>query len=273
MRIVKNFFIALFVLAISSAIFYTQITDEEVKEDILRTTLEAFGDELLAMVPEGGQKTDLERRYQDFLTRAEQNQVPPEKIEDMAATILNIAAQDSEISAEQAIEVLDFEPPAALGSIPAPEMAGEKKSWTLDRERKRELAGRLRSMRNLKKQIERYSEAGLEMPPAAHRVVFIADSGLHALVAPEIREMVKQMRLEEFEREMNEMERERILHWRRPPVPPALHDVPPQIRRPLQILAMTKYTKLDSLAKADPDSFQKWIEQMVKSSIPGDQHH
>ena len=108
MTLVKKIGFALLVFFMSVGIFFLLSNNEQIKTNILRTSLELFGKELLAMVPEGNEKDLLVDRYNQFINKAENDEIPPEKIEKVAATILNLANQDSVISAEKAIDALEL---------------------------------------------------------------------------------------------------------------------------------------------------------------------
>jgi hypothetical protein len=201
MALIKKIFFALFILLISAVIFVFLVQDREVKQDILRTTLNLFGDELLAMVPDGEQKTMLEKRYQEFLTRAEKDEVADEEIERVAATILNLTNRDTVISAETAMTVLGIsetkggadplpkEPPVFRDRGDPELPSSKRRRWRmLDRNaRRQKLAERLWNLQQFNETFNQLSEQDSAIRGDLPQYITTADSGIQIALHEDFR--------------------------------------------------------------------------------------
>ncbi len=108
----KNVFMCLGVLLLSAAILYFLIQDKQTQEDVLQASLSMFGERLLAMIPQQSEKDSVQQKYDEFMRKAEEQEVDPEKIEIVAAEILTASTTDEPLPAEDAIALLDY----ALGT-------------------------------------------------------------------------------------------------------------------------------------------------------------
>ena len=86
----KKLFIGSFVLLFSAAIFYLLMNEETTKDDILRTTLETLGSEVLAMMPDGESKSKLDQKFQEFMTKVGNDELSKAQIQTTTASILNL---------------------------------------------------------------------------------------------------------------------------------------------------------------------------------------
>jgi len=93
-------------IMITAAIFWLVFIDKESQQDVLDYSLGLLGEKLLAMVPEGEEKGPVKKLYQDFMQKAKQQQVAPEQMEGMAATILNLSNMDTVVTAGEAEAIL-----------------------------------------------------------------------------------------------------------------------------------------------------------------------
>jgi len=192
MAMIKKVFLAFFILLISTVIFVLLVQDRGVKQDILRTTLNLFGDELLAMVPEGEQKENLQKRYQEFLARAEADQVADEEIERVAATILNLTNQDTVISAEAAMNVLAINEKGGVSGLRPlgppvfrdrgdPELpSAKRRKWKMQERysRRQKLAERLQNIQKFNETFTQLSEQDTAIRAALPQYITTADSGI-----------------------------------------------------------------------------------------------
>jgi ribosomal protein L20A (L18A) len=72
------------------------------KIDVLNNYVELLGDKLLTMVPEGAGKEALAKMYLDFVEKVRNREVKPERIEQVAAGILNLSNNYEKITPQQA---------------------------------------------------------------------------------------------------------------------------------------------------------------------------
>ena len=273
MTLLKKIAFASLILLISSVVFYIFIKDQQVKDDMLRVALSAFGNQLLAMVPEGEEKKVLEKKYQDFLHKAEQNQIPEEKIEKVAAIILNYANQDTVISAREGLAVLDLpeaiDAPVFLEAPPDPEKhslpAAEPTHLKWETKNREKLAQRLLRMQELNVEINALSDAF----PVKDKIVFSADSGLRVTLDTDLRMMIQNPKLE---KEIEHLEEQNLLKWQIDVPSEIVHGlkhymkyVPSDVQDNLpqdvkMIWNIVNSVNIDSFAHADPDSLKKFIE-------------
>jgi hypothetical protein len=279
MGLVKKAGTALVVLVISSIVFYIFIKDKQFKNDLLRTTLSAFGDQLLAMVPAGEEKISLEKKYQDFLQQADNNKIPEEKIEKVAATILNLSNQDTVISAQDAIAMLDLDAPQEVVSTPVPlESLPEEYSVRLSkptplpetwqRQDREKLAKKLSQMRELHFQISCLSPA----IPTKDKIVFSADSGLRVTLSTELKMAINNEANPTLERNIQNLENQKLLAWQIRIPDSILSDVnnylqyiPSEVQNYIpgdakKVLAILGSINIDSLSRANPDSLKNILK-------------
>ena len=221
----KKFIIAILVLAVSAGIFFLVEQDREIKEDVLRRTLDIFGKQLLAMIREGENKAEVEKRYNEFLIKAEQDKVPEEEIERVVATILNLSTQDTIINADEAIAVLSIvapeSPPTLELEEEEPEELGYLKSRPpkkrplrqrpLDRNR---LAERLRRINEFQIKVRELSkEKGIEKNELRKNLVFAADSGLKVVMCMDFKKELDRKKYRELHKQLGELERQHLITW------------------------------------------------------------
>jgi len=245
------------VLTLSSLIFFVLTSDKQMRQQVLRPTLEALGEQLFAAVQDDVGKERLQAKYQTFVDEAEQQAIAPEKVEKVAAGILNLHSRDSLISSADALKLLEeaHAVPAAAdsASVGLPERGGHaargfrveripQPSWS-----KEEMARRLKAMQELQKQMEslareRERHPGWEKPYHFQP----SDSGLRVTVDLKLRDvltghdslLVAQLR---------DLEKKRWLRWGGvvPPPPPG--------------------SRGDSIRVAiDPGAWAAWGEKMVR---------
>ena len=118
-RFIKNVFIFLGVLILSLAILYFLVQDKKSQENVLHSSLSLFGERLLAMIPQQSEKESVKEKYDEFVKKAAEKEVPPEKIEIVTSEILNASTTNETLAAEDAKELLDFalEPQEEYGPI------------------------------------------------------------------------------------------------------------------------------------------------------------
>jgi len=234
MKFFKNVLMAIFVLILSVGIFFLLVKDQKIKDDILRSTLELFGDDLMAMVPDGEQKDLLKRKYDDFLQQADKEEIPPEEIERVAATILNLTTGDTIIQAEEVLTALnldneDYISPQKISfteSTPPPErikrtdkrgkrIPPELPKFYWNDQNKREMAERLKKVKNFHKKIQGRRQHDTTYKALRDQVLFNADSGLTVSLNIRIKDDLELLAEDKaLQKQIENLEKENILIWK-----------------------------------------------------------
>ncbi len=279
MTLIKKMFVGLFVVLLSTAIFYFLIKDQNLKTDILRTTLDLFGKQLFAVVPEGEQKASLRRLYDDFMRKAESRELPPEEIERVAATILNLANRDTLISADVAMSALALAsdeqaarttgygkawPAQALEASAPPKSFYKEAGW-------REMAERLKSMHEFNFEYQQCLENDSSFKPFKHQVYFLADSGLRVAIGVEMRSAFERAPAERLHASIRDLERKKWIFWEKQAelnkIEQEFRHFPHRVLLPKEAMAielaeMRKRIKADSL-RAIIESRQAALEDSI----------
>ncbi len=290
MTLFKKIGFALLVFFMSVGIFFLLSNNEQIKTNILRTSLELFGKELLAMVPEGNEKDLLVDRYNQFINKAENDEIPPEKIEKIAATILNLANQDSLISAEKAInalELTDLEPISkdslSIRSsfikrvpdfrMPLPFL------WKLHDKKHMELANRLTAAREFHVFMRNMSIPDSCLDVMKKHYVFMADSGLRIVMDMNIEKAMPVERVKSLEDKIGILEEQNQLVWTKDIEPFILNHADdftnmrflrdfkdPQFRRRFleSIKGLNGKINIDSIVVVSPDSSRKNMTMSIQ---------
>ena len=241
-KFIRNIVVGILVLIISSAIVFLHIRDKKTQEDILRASLSVFGDKLLAMVPSGADKDAVQEKYQEFVEKADKNEVPPEKIEMVAAEILNASNSEKSVSAEDARALLDFamEPITESKEVAVSSRISEKQDEsekfedeevprTPTREELVSLGFRLQELHELSKDLEEI---------AAHDSMQMAffsvdvDSSMRIIMNQEVQFRMHEKRLEHLQKKLEALEHKRLIKWS--------NDVGREVREMYPILVKTK---------------------------------
>jgi hypothetical protein len=207
----KKLFIGSFVLLFSAAIFYLLMNDKTTKDDILRTTLETLGSEVLAMMPDGESKSKLDQKFQEFMTKVGNNELSKAQIQTTTASILNLK-MDANLATPEVIEaVLEVRIDTIQTTSPHDDFKIADKELSLN---KRELAGQIKRMMSLQEEIERISdEDTLSKSDIKEKIVFSADSGLQVWISPEIMEQHVFIHNPEFLQKIKALQEQDIVQY------------------------------------------------------------
>ncbi len=210
MDFLKNIVVGFVVLVISAAIFYF-LVNEEKKDDILRTTLQALGSEALARIPEGAQKALLEQKFREFINKAENNELSERQIQITTASLLNLGL-DAKHATPEAVEAFIK---VHLDSMTAQESRtqAEKKRKSELEVNKRELAQEIRQMMSLQKEIKRVGAEDSASTNICDMVMFSADSGLKVWISPEIMEEHALMHNQDLQKTLQKLEQENVVRY------------------------------------------------------------
>ncbi|MBN2001649.1 hypothetical protein JW935_29175 [candidate division KSB1 bacterium] len=279
MQLIKKVAVGFLVLALSFGIFYIFQKDRKIQKNMLRTTLSLFGDELLAMVPDGASKAKLQQRYKEFMREADNNQVSPAEIEHVAAKILNLTGKNTEIDPQEALAVLEYDP-----VMPEPKKSLLESEYTfadepisarpvLDHGERERLAERLREMHELK------LELNMILSDSGHFYIspnlqFTADSGLRVSVSPRLKAMLVSCENPELKERILRLEQEKVLQWKQTAheieqaqfhLESVLNQIPGLQNLQIPAISNTvvkffKTVNVDTLANLPPDSVENYIK-------------
>ncbi len=112
--------IALIVVGMAGYLFFY-----EHKDDVLATTLDALGEQLIALVDEEAHKEALAARFDAFKQRVLAREVDPGQVESMAANVLNLRNSGEQLTPEEADKVLEW----SLAEAPPLPDPPEAEAW------------------------------------------------------------------------------------------------------------------------------------------------
>lgn len=215
--------LAVFLLLGAIAVYQLAIRP---KTDDLNRYVNLLGNQLLAMVPEGDGKESFARVYRDFMDKVANREVPPERVERVAAGILNLANREKVITPEQAqavIRLAEYAPvadslPIAKGSKLPP--AAPIANWE-------ELGARL-------KELYEFNEKFREIPPPprpgqaplAQKILFRVEDGIKVIIDDEVKAELSSRELHSIEKKLAELDKLNLLRWQK--------DFDKQLERELQ---------------------------------------
>ncbi len=281
MGFIKKVLLATIVLAISSGIFFLVVQEQEVKENILRASLEMFGSELLAMVPDGPEKERLAQKMNQFIDKAENNEVPTTQMQEFVSAGLTMKMNQEEI------------PPAKLEAMLELSMdttvVHEKKRRSIrSRTEEERFAHQVKQMVYMQKRMERLMDSDSVKAKFRKQILFDRDStGLVMVVPPNFQHHDRSKIDDELRRELRELERENMLRYEelkeiQELAEMGLEFVMPAIPPPARDLFMQEMQKLqksmmDSLQVPsfvfNPDSLAEFIKKIEQQAEQGEQEN
>lgn len=235
-KALKNVGFFLVTIIITAAIFWLVFIDKESKQDVLEYSLGLLGEKLMAMVPDTPDKKPVEELYADFFEKAKKKEVVPEKIEHVAAMILNLSNVDTVITAKEAEAILklslaepvrieqvdidtfktaEIEKKAKtpqfvfVASPPKPPKGIPPEEWKNLGERiKSAYEFNIEAHKALKEQHKKFRQPHIWMK---YRV----DDGLRIAIDANLKHQLDQKEYPRLQKEMRELEQERIIVWRK----------------------------------------------------------
>jgi hypothetical protein len=280
MELLKKIAVAALVLLISTAVFFMLIKEQDMKKDILRSTLELFGKELLAMVPDSSpQKKAIAEAINVFIDQAEQNNVPEEKIQKTIALGLNISMNPKQLSPEELQAVFDIQ----ADSADLREMReNSKRHPRMDKER---LAHEINVMIDFRRELadmERNSGTDSLSAKFANRVAFTADSGLKILIPKEFPFHGDRPMPSEWRNRLDKLERDKmVISYDFRHLPPDIQKlqladvpqpppIPPEVYAEIIMQLKRTHVNPDSLNLpaflSNPDSLNAFLARIQKST-------
>jgi len=233
-KALKNIGFFLVTIILTAAIFWLIFIDKESKQDVLEYSLGLLGEKLMAMVPEGEEKEPVKKLYSNFLEQAKQQEVPPEKIENVAATILNLSNMDTVVTAKEAEAIIKLslaepvkieriipdtietatveQPPQFIAIAPEPPKPSKKLSpeeWIVLGERiKSAYEFNSEMQKALSKQHEKLRDQKLQMK-------FHVEDGLRIAIDANLKHQLDRRKFKKLQQELQEMEKKHIIIWRK----------------------------------------------------------
>ncbi len=186
----------------------------EPRIDHINQYAELLGEKLLAMVPEGSEKETLANDYQEFLEKVKNREVEPEKVERVAANILNATNANKTLTPKQAEAVLktafiipevdSFETVIKVKPVPEAKVfekwaeAGERLKYAFEFQTKLQ---------------EEHRQKAHEHPPLPKVMQFRFDDGLKIIVDDQLKTELTEQDFQEVAVYIEELEKQKILEW------------------------------------------------------------
>lgn len=108
-------------LLLTAGIYWLVFVAKTIRQDALEYSLNLLGKKLLAMVPDTADRQPVQTLYDQFVKQATYQQIPAERIERVAAHILNLSNADAAVTPEQAEAVLHWAMNEPLQVVPSGE--------------------------------------------------------------------------------------------------------------------------------------------------------
>jgi hypothetical protein len=278
-EIIRKIAVSILVLVISAAVFFMLIKEQNLKKDILRTTLELFGRELLARVPDTPQKTAMAKAINAYIDQAEQNNLPEEQIQKTVALGLNMSMSPQQLTPEELQAVFDIHADSAEIRIMRENRKGHP---PMDRER---LAHEINTMITFRRELadmEKNSKLDSLHSKLAKRFVFAVDSGLKVLIPTEFQAHGDRPLPPEWRDRLDKLERDKMmLTYDLKRLPPDLQKQQDKGGRHFQLMPPEVYAQVimelrrnninpDSLNLpaflTNPDSLNAFLARIQKAS-------
>ncbi len=233
-KALKNIGFFLVTIILTAAIFWLVFIDKESKQNVLEYSLGLLGEKLMAMMPDSADTKPIQALYEDFVEKAKNKEVPPYRIENVAATILNLSNIDTIVTpreAEAMIKLSLAEPVKIERVLPESQCTGETKplpefvavyppppkqgkevpaeAWAI-------AAERIKSAYEFNTE---YQKAMREYYKKRHdqqyQMTFKVEDGLRIAIDTNLKQQFDQKKYRRLKKEMQDLEKRRIIVWRR----------------------------------------------------------
>lgn len=234
-KALKNIGFFLVTIILTAVIFWLVFIDNDSKQDVLEYSLGLLGEKLMAMVPDSENKQPVQSLYDDFVAKAKNKELPPEKIENVAATILNLSNIDTVVTPEQAAAIIKFslaepvriervqpesvsvearerQPRFVVVTPPPPPKIAKKappEQWIVVGERIKTAydfnSEYQKAMREYHKQLS---------DPQLH-LQFKVEDGLQIAIDANLKQQIDQKKYRRLQKELQELEKQQIIVWRK----------------------------------------------------------
>ncbi len=233
-KALKNIGFFLVTIILTAAIFWLVFIDKESKQDVLEYSLGLLGDKLMAMMPESADTKPVQALYEDFVEKAKNQEVPPDRIENVAATILNLINIDTVVTpgeAEAMIKLSLAEPVKIERIYPESKCTGEtkpvpefvavyppppKRGKDVPPEQWAIVAERIKSAYEFNTE---YQKAMKEYDKKRHdqqyQMTYKVEDGLRISIDTDLKGQLDHKKYRRLKREMQDLEKRRIIVWRK----------------------------------------------------------
>ena len=234
-KALKNIGFFLVTIVLTAVIFWLVFVDKESKQGVLEYSLGLLGEKLMAMVPDSEEKQPVQALYDDFVAKAKNQEVAPDKIENVAATILNLSNRDTKVTPQEAEAIIRFslaEPvriesaypesvcveererePRFVMVAPLPPPKGKQK---LSPEQWIVVGERIKTAYDFNSQ---YQKAMQEYHKKIHdpklQMQFKVEDGLQIALDTNLKQQLDQKKYRRLHKEMQGLEKQRIIVWRK----------------------------------------------------------
>ncbi len=200
MKAFKNIGFYLLVLIITGAVYWIVFMDKASKESTFDYALHLLGEDLLAMVPGRENRQPVKDMYDEFVERATENEIPPERIERIAASILNLSTMDTTLTPDEIRTLLDEALPEVITvpQVPAKVFIAKRN----------ELGERIKALHEFNAGMQKsYDVKATEM--RNHRII-LSTHGLTLLMDEKFRERLNH---EDVRQQLRKLEERHLLKW------------------------------------------------------------
>lgn len=234
-KALKNIGFFLVTIILTAAIFWLVFIDKKSQQDVLEYSLGLLGQKLMAMMPDSSNTKPVQALYDDFVSKAKNNEVSPEKIENVAAMILNLSNIDTVVTPREMEAIIRFslaEPvkiervvypesmcvdvkkrmPEFVAVAPPPPKGDKRLSpeeWSV-------VGQRIRSAYKFNTE---YQKAMKDYRKKRHdqqfQMQFKVDDGLRIAMDADLKQQLDQKKYQHLQKEMQELEKQRIIVWRK----------------------------------------------------------
>ena len=181
----------------------------------LDTYMARLGDKLITMVPEGAGRDALADTYGEFMEKVRKREVEPERVERVAAGILNASIASDSLSPQQAEALLNLTAFVPVDTVRAPRSASPAPAPPARGDWER-LDKRIRTVYEFN---ETMAEKRKEMAPLQQSVtgtmVFRVEPDLTVTIDQELQNMLSEKAMQKVAKEIRHMEHQEIVVWRK----------------------------------------------------------
>lgn len=214
------------VLIISAGFYWLIFMDRATKQDTLESAMGLLGDKLMAMIPDSTEKKPVQALYDSFSQRAVQREMPPEQIEYVAASILNLSNTETMLTPEQVKTILNipFFSPVKLEreANDSIEVEIEKKKFIqsgperpIPPERWEALGERIKSLNEFNAHMQKTMKEVTDQHQKVHRQIrYRVDKELKIAMDADLKTKFHHKKFRHLAKEIRRMEREHMLEWR-----------------------------------------------------------
>lgn len=230
-KTLQNIGFAILVLVVSAGFYWLIFMNKSQKQDTLDYAMDLLGKKLMAMVQNDADKKPVQEMFDKFSQDARERKVDPEKIEYVAASILNLSNSESTLTPEEAETILNlpFIPLAKIESEPADSIALPIKKHkdlpgpppppppdrSIPPEEWKELGERIKSLDEFNTELRRTIGNLTDHQKEMHRhLKFRIEKDLKIAMDAQLKAKLDQLKFGRLAKEMKRLERDRMLEWR-----------------------------------------------------------